>query len=241
MPTCAAITTRKREFGAFGIDATFQDNALVAMAEKAARRKTGARSLTDIVGEVARPFLLYLPSTEARELVIDYTVVQNPQAALERMLEKYPVIEESFRHSKRRRKKRVTIVELPNPREYQRQLRETGIEIAYCNAAEQYGRVHSFLPKAMPQVIEEAGLRIDEYCTTTGRKYERSIVFSSEVKTRLVVESLQRGAEVENILYTRIGMHLEKMLGELTLREITIESSIFTDPAGYLRRLKEQK
>jgi ATP-dependent Clp protease ATP-binding subunit ClpX len=85
-PNNPIITSKKRDFRAYGIDITFEDEALRILAEKAALEKTGARGLVSVIERALIQFEKRLPSTQVKELVVTPELVENPDAELERLL-----------------------------------------------------------------------------------------------------------------------------------------------------------
>jgi ATP-dependent Clp protease ATP-binding subunit ClpX len=78
------IRQYEREFHAYGVRATFQDDALRVLAGRAAEEKTGARGLVTAWEKVLRDFKFELPSLGLPEIVIDAALVNDPAARLER-------------------------------------------------------------------------------------------------------------------------------------------------------------
>ncbi len=72
----------EKEFGAYGIDARFEEDAMREIAERAAEEKTGARGLVTAWEVVLREFKFELPSLGLPLLVVDGALVKNPEAAL---------------------------------------------------------------------------------------------------------------------------------------------------------------
>jgi len=85
-PGCPVIKGKKHDFKAYGIDITFEDEALHILAEKAYAEKTGARGLSRVVEQVLLGFEKTLPSTSIRSLVVTPEMVENPVAELDRFL-----------------------------------------------------------------------------------------------------------------------------------------------------------
>jgi ATP-dependent protease Clp ATPase subunit len=81
------IRQYEREFGAYGVEARFEDTALHVIAERAAQEKTGARGLVTAWERVLRDFKFELPSLGLPALVIDEALVQDPQSAMARCRE----------------------------------------------------------------------------------------------------------------------------------------------------------
>jgi ATP-dependent Clp protease ATP-binding subunit ClpX len=78
------IRQYEREFHAYGVRTVFEDDALRAVAERAAEEKTGARGLVTAWEKVLRDFKFELPSLALPDLIVNGALVKNPAAALER-------------------------------------------------------------------------------------------------------------------------------------------------------------
>jgi ATP-dependent Clp protease ATP-binding subunit ClpX len=85
-PNNPIITSKKRDFRAYGIDITFEEEAMKILAEQAALEKTGARGLVSVIERALIQFEKRLPSTQVKELVVTPELVENPDAELERLL-----------------------------------------------------------------------------------------------------------------------------------------------------------
>jgi len=85
-PNNPIITSKKRDFRAYGIDIAFEDAALKMLAEQAALEKTGARGLVSVIERALIQFEKRLPSTQVRKLAVTPELVENSQAELERLL-----------------------------------------------------------------------------------------------------------------------------------------------------------
>ena len=72
----------EREFSAYGVRVTFEDDALREIAARAAEEKTGARGLVTAWEKVLRDFKFELPSLGLPNLEVTAAVVKDPQAAL---------------------------------------------------------------------------------------------------------------------------------------------------------------
>jgi ATP-dependent Clp protease ATP-binding subunit ClpX len=78
------IRQYEREFHAYGVRTIFEDDALRAVAERAAEEKTGARGLVTAWEKVLRDFKFELPSLGLPDLIVDGALVSDPAKALER-------------------------------------------------------------------------------------------------------------------------------------------------------------
>ncbi len=72
----------EREFSAYGIRTGFEDDALHAIATRAAEENTGARGLVTAWEQVLRDFKFELPSLGLPELLINAALVNDPAAVL---------------------------------------------------------------------------------------------------------------------------------------------------------------
>ena len=85
-PNNPIITSKRRDFAAYGIDIKFEDEALRLVAERAAQERTGARGLVSVIERVLLQFEKRLPSTDIKELVVTPEMVTQPQEELDRLL-----------------------------------------------------------------------------------------------------------------------------------------------------------
>ena len=80
------IRQYERAFRAYGIEATFTDGALRALAERAAGEKTGARGLVTVTERLLRDAKYELPGTGAERLVVDEAFIADPAATIRELL-----------------------------------------------------------------------------------------------------------------------------------------------------------
>jgi endopeptidase Clp ATP-binding regulatory subunit ClpX len=78
----------ERAFRAYGIEIRFLPDGLRGIASQAAAENTGARGLMTVCERVLRDFKFELPSTRIRELVVDGALVDDPAAALAKLLKR---------------------------------------------------------------------------------------------------------------------------------------------------------
>jgi ATP-dependent Clp protease ATP-binding subunit ClpX len=84
----------EQSFGAYNIEVLFQDDGLRRIAELAAEEKTGARGLMTISERAFRDLKFELPSTQVRRFVVDRNLIDQPRAALERLLAEHHIEEQ---------------------------------------------------------------------------------------------------------------------------------------------------
>lgn len=80
------IRQYEQTFGAYGVEVLVQDDALQRVAELADQEQTGARGLMTVCERVFREFKYELPSTPVKRFVVTRELVEDPAAALRRLL-----------------------------------------------------------------------------------------------------------------------------------------------------------
>ncbi len=86
-PNSTVVSSKKRDFMAYGIDIRFEDAALRRLAEMACEEKTGARGLVSAVERVLLKYEKVLPSTAVKKLVVTEAMVLNPLQEFERFMQ----------------------------------------------------------------------------------------------------------------------------------------------------------
>jgi endopeptidase Clp ATP-binding regulatory subunit ClpX len=87
------IRQYEQTFAAYGIEVLFRDDGLRRIAELAEQEETGARGLMTVCERVFREFKYELPSTHVKRFVVTREVVDDPPAALQRLLEQHDLEE----------------------------------------------------------------------------------------------------------------------------------------------------
>ncbi|NQZ56387.1 MAG: AAA family ATPase, partial [Lentisphaeraceae bacterium] len=77
----------RNDFAGYDIDFNISDDALSAIATKAAEEKTGARGLMTVLEKIFRHFKFELPSTEIKEFKVDKATVNDPHQTLKAILD----------------------------------------------------------------------------------------------------------------------------------------------------------
>ncbi|MBI3794329.1 MAG: AAA family ATPase [Nitrospinae bacterium] len=83
----------KLEFKLFGIDLAFTQDAIEEVAEKAEKKKTGARALVSEWEGVLTDFQYELPGTNFSSVQIDGKICKKPQDAIMKLMEKSPFVD----------------------------------------------------------------------------------------------------------------------------------------------------
>lgn len=76
----------ERAFRAYGIEISFEDEALRLMAEEAAKEKTGARGLLTVWEKLFRDYKYHLAGSGLTQLRVSSELVREPQRVLERLM-----------------------------------------------------------------------------------------------------------------------------------------------------------
>ena len=76
----------ERAFRAYGIEISFEDEALRLIAEEAAKEKTGARGLLTVWEKLFRDFKYYLAGSGLTQLRVSTELVSEPKRVLERLM-----------------------------------------------------------------------------------------------------------------------------------------------------------
>src|SRR5947209_17497728 len=76
----------ERAFRAYGIEISFEDEALRLMAEAGSKEKTGARGLLTVWEKLFRDFKFYLAGSGLSQLRVTAELVREPKLVLERLL-----------------------------------------------------------------------------------------------------------------------------------------------------------
>jgi len=95
-PKNAVIQGKIRDFKAYGIKLTFEDDALRLMAQQAHGERTGARGLIRVCERALIPFEKALPSTDIKELTVTRAMVESPEPELRTL-----VFQHDIRHFQR--------------------------------------------------------------------------------------------------------------------------------------------
>jgi endopeptidase Clp ATP-binding regulatory subunit ClpX len=88
-PNSAVIQGKKRDFIAYGIKLTFDDEVLRLFASEAHKLTIGARGLVSIVEKHLMPFERSLPSTDIKKLHISLELLRDPEIFLDELIQKH--------------------------------------------------------------------------------------------------------------------------------------------------------
>jgi ATP-dependent Clp protease ATP-binding subunit ClpX len=114
------IRQYERSFRLFGIEATFKEDGLRAIAREAAHEQTGARGLMTVCERTFRDFKFHLPSTGIHHFEINGRTIENPKLALKELLaeeakQERPVLEAGIKEFCARFAQRHALTLKPEP------------------------------------------------------------------------------------------------------------------------------
>ncbi len=79
----SVLQAKKLDFKAYGIDLTFEDEALKKLAQLAYQEKTGARGLLSVIEKTLMKYERKLPSRGVRKLVVTGKMVDDPEGMID--------------------------------------------------------------------------------------------------------------------------------------------------------------
>ncbi len=77
----------KQDFLAYGIDAYFTDDGMLAIADKAEKERTGARGLMTVCEKTFREYKYQLPDHTVKEFIVSKDVIEDPVGKLQELLQ----------------------------------------------------------------------------------------------------------------------------------------------------------
>ena len=89
----------ERAFRAYGIEISFEDEALRLLSEAAAREKTGARGLLTVFEKLFRDYKYYLAGSGLSQLRVTAALVRNPRRVLDRLMAEGHKLEAQMREA----------------------------------------------------------------------------------------------------------------------------------------------
>jgi len=240
-PNNPIITSKKRDFRAYGIDIKFEDAALKVLADRAAQEKTGARGLVSVIERTLIQFEKRLPSTEIKELVVTPELVAHPLEELENLLARpdAPATRERFQ--------KAALAEL-----------ELLKESVWRREQELLRRYHLPLTPARVDLIAEEYNRCDCDLKTAfeevGRGYEQvqafeegffdahqiRLHFAAEAMDEILHQALDSGSSAARVCQ-ELAQDLEyalKLVRDRTSQdEFLLTREAISDLEGYLNRV----
>ncbi len=242
--TSTVMNAKKRDFRAYGIDLRFEDDALRAIAERASRHNTGARSLVSAVESVLMKFEKKLPSTGIKRLVVTRSLVDDPAGSLQTLLKR------GESRSDRARYRRVVLQEKKALRDYllghrdafppeQRELLQGARLTLLINRVVLKGAEMTALLEEMRGLMQEVRQCEEFFLEESGI----AIVFDDRAVDSLVKRSLDQGVPIETLLRAMLKNYrhgLTLIQEKNGVNRFVLSREALRDPEGYLDRLIKQ-
>jgi ATP-dependent protease Clp ATPase subunit len=240
-PNNPIITSKKRDFLAYGIDIKFEDEALKLLASRAAQEKTGARGLVSVIERILIQFEKRLPSTAIKELVVTPEIVAQPGEELESMLAQpdAPARQERFRKANQREreilKESIWRREGELQRRYHLPLTEARVDLM----ADQYLRCDCDLKTAFEEVGRCYG-QVLAFGERFFNEHQIHLEFDAEAIDEILGQALEQGSSAANICQ-EMAQDLEyalKLVRDRTSQDqFLLTREAISDLEGYLNRV----
>ncbi|MEJ2067274.1 MAG: AAA family ATPase [Deltaproteobacteria bacterium] len=240
-PHSPIITSKKKDFHAYGIDLKFEDQALWKMAHMACQQQTGARGLISAIEKVLLKFERKLPSTNVTELVVTEEMVTDPEGELKKLLQ------DPYNEARLGRYRELVAQEREEMKSY--------IKTRKTEFLSRYGAIFSDsrLDLVAEKVINEemdVNSAFEEVIATYYqiRGFEKSFLERHDIEITLEDEAIDRllswavmeGKDVTEILSNLDGLFepaLQLIMEKTGVRTFSISKKGVDDPEDYLNKL----
>jgi endopeptidase Clp ATP-binding regulatory subunit ClpX len=240
-PNNPIILGKKKDFKSYGVDIQFEEESLHELAVRAYEEKIGARGLVSAVEKVLIKFEKRLPSTDIRKFVVTQAVVENPERALEGLLQdpSNPEMLEKFEALLSREKLALKESILQKEAEFKKRygivFREGRIDLIVNRMIEKGYDVNT---------VSEEVVEIQQQVETFERDFQRrtgiDLQFSEEAINRITEIILNEDGK-GTVLFSRLSKDYEygfELIREKTgQREFIVTRETVDDPEGYLNRM----
>jgi len=203
------------EFAGYDIALEFEDSGIAALAKKAHAKGIGGRGIKHTLDEVFSDFLFYLPSTGINELKVTDTLVNNPQAALEGIIKKYPLAESPVveeREDVLKKAGQGRIVRKISDKaiiKYERELSDAGLPRKFIREAAEYGLRNNFEPELVQVLLTDYCSEMKEYKMQFQEKWRKKISFTNAVQNKLINIAFRTDATLADAIERNIGDYID--------------------------------
>jgi len=236
------ITLSKRlDFGAYGVDIQYEEEALEKIAEMAAAEKTGARGLVSAIEKVLIQFEKKLPSTGIKRFLVTPEVVEHPEAELELLLEDpdNPHRNERFDRAKEK--------EIENIKGYISQRadqfrQKSGLELSE-GRIDLIARLYLRMVSDINTAFDDFNEMYNDIKLQEASLYEKlavSISYDDRAVDEIITQAMETG-ESAGSLALQLAKSLEyglKLVKDRSgIERFTISEDAVKDPEGFVNRL----
>jgi len=243
-PNNPIIISKRLDFGAYGIDIKFEEEALIKVAEMAAAEKTGARGLVSAVEKVLIPFEKKLPSTEIKRFLVTPEVVEHPEAQLELLLKDLDDLERIDRFERAGEK------EIDNIKEYisgraDDFLKKSGIEI-YEKRTDLIAGLYLMTMSDINTAIDDFGemyAQVKGEEATLVEKLEMDVSFDESAVDEIISQAIKTGREaglLAHQLAERLEYGLKLVKDRSGIESFTINDKAVTDMESFINNLIQE-
>ncbi len=240
----SVVTAKKQDFKSYGIDVTFADDALAAIANMAHEEKTGARALVSVMEKILVGFERTLPSTEVGRFAVTGEVVADPRRLLKEIEadENHPLRQEAFDET--HEQERADLVKELRSRkaesvdEQWQSLPDWGLETV-VNASMKLG----IAPETMLGRFLKIEQEIHDFEAEFDKLYGLKIRFGEEALQelmRLVLGGSEEALTLCRKIFQNYHHGLKLVLERTGDPEFTIPKEAIDDPERYLNDIIQQ-
>ncbi|MDY6972682.1 MAG: AAA family ATPase [Thermodesulfobacteriota bacterium] len=243
-PNNPIIISKRLDFGAYGINIKFEEEALVRIAEMAASENTGARGLVSSIEKVLIPFEKKLPSTEIKRFLVTSEVVEDPETQLELLLSNPDDPERIERFRRAGEKEIGNIREYISGRAYDF-LGKSGIEI--------YDRRTDLIAEICQMTISDINTAFDDFRemyaqvkgeeATLVEKLEMNVSFDESAVDEIITQAIKTGREAGPLahqLAERLEYGLKLVKDRSGIESFTINDKAVTDMESFISNLIQE-
>jgi len=240
----SVVTAKKQDFKSYGIDVTFTDDALAAIANMAHQEKTGARALVSVMEKILVGFERTLPSTEVARFAVTGEVVADPRRLLKEIQadENHPLRREAFdeTHEQERAElvKELRSRKAESVDEQWQSLPDWGLETV-VNASMKLG----IAPETMLGRFRKIEQEIHDFEAEFDKLYGLKIRFGEEALQelmRLVLGGSEEALTLCRKIFQNYHHGLKLVLERTGDPEFTIPKEAIDDPERYLNDIIQQ-
>ena len=240
-PNNPIIISKRLDFRAYGIDIRFEEEALMKIAEMAAKEKTGARGLVSAIEKVLIPFEKKLPSVGLKEFLVTPEVVESSREQLGLLLSNPddPAIRQRF--------EKAGESELKNIHAY---ISGRADDFSKMSGLDLYEKRMNILAELYLKSASDINAIIDDFAgmhntvkfqeALLGQKLKLLVSFDESAIDAIITQSIETGLDVGH-LTDALGEKLEYGLNLVKdrsgIRDFTITEAAVIDMEGFIDNL----
>ncbi|MFH1351011.1 MAG: AAA family ATPase [Pseudomonadota bacterium] len=240
-PNNPIILSKRQDFGCYGIDIKFEEEAIAKIAKMASREKTGARGLVSAIEKVLIPFEKHLPSTHIKRLLVTPELVDNSEAELLSLQSHYDDSERSDRFERGAR------VELESIKGF---IAERAKDFKQISGLDIYDRRIELIAKSYLKTISDINTAFEDFRqmhnqirmqeTALLEKMEINITFDDSAVDEIIAKAIETDQDAETLTF-QLANKLEyglKLVKARTGRvDFVIDGKAVTDMEKYINDL----